>query len=286
MINIGIVGLGYVGSALEHVFKKYKDITQTETFDIHKNSSVSSLKKLVHKSEIIFLCLPTPMKKDGTCDITILSETVSDIDDIVKTFNLNQKLVVIKSTITIGCTDQLNNQFKNIKIIFNPEFLREASFIHDFENQDRIVIGGTLDDVNNLEKFYKKIFPEVPIIKTSSKIAETTKYLTNAFLATKVSFANEIKTLCDKLDINYNEVVEAAIFDKRLGNSHWDVPGPDGKNGFAGTCLPKDLASLINQFSSNDIEAHILKAVWNRNINIDRKEKDWEKLIGRAVSED
>tara|TARA_B100001750_G_scaffold112150_1_gene88610 strand:- start:3255 stop:4151 length:897 start_codon:yes stop_codon:yes gene_type:complete len=285
IVNIGIIGLGYVGTALEHVFKKNNSVHTVETFDINKPCSISSTEKLVNKSEIIFLCLPTPMKNDGSCDIRIVKEVISDINYISSSNKINKKLVVIKSTISIGSTDNFIKEFNNVDIVFNPEFLREATFIDDFENQNRILIGGSISNSEKLEAFYDKIFPSVPIIKTSAKIAESVKYFTNSFLAVKVSFANEMKTLCDKLDVDYDEVVKAAILDKRLGNSHWGVPGPDGKNGFGGACFPKDLASLINQFSSNDVKSYILKASWERNIDVDRQEKDWEHLKGRAISE-
>jgi UDPglucose 6-dehydrogenase len=285
IVNIGIIGLGYVGTALEHVFKKNNSVHIVETFDINKPCSINSTAKLVNKSEIIFLCLPTPMKKDGSCDISIVQEVISEINNVTLLNKTNKKLVVIKSTISIGSTDNFSKEFKNIDIVFNPEFLREATFIDDFKNQNRILIGGLVPNSEKLEAFYAKIFPSVPIIKTSAKIAESVKYFTNSFLTVKVSFANEMKTLCDKLEVDYDEVVKAAILDKRLGNSHWDVPGPDGKNGFGGACLPKDLASLINQFSSNGVKSYILKASWDRNIDIDRREKDWEHLKGRAISE-
>ena len=109
------------------------------------------------------------------------------------------------------------------------------------------------------------------------------KYITNTFLATKVSFANEMKSFCDAKKINYDDVIKYATKDSRLGSSHWDVPGPDGKNGFGGSCFPKDIVSLINQLSNANIESYIIKAVWLRNLNLDRPEKDWEKLVNRAV---
>jgi UDPglucose 6-dehydrogenase len=122
------------------------------------------------------------------------------------------------------------------------------------------------------------------VTKTSSTIAELVKYTTNCFLATKVSFANEIKQVCDSLDVDYDKVVEYAIKDKRLGGSHWSVPGPDGLLGFGGSCFPKDLNALLSKAYELDVKCNTIYGAWLTNLEV-RPEKDWEKLIGRAVSE-
>jgi UDPglucose 6-dehydrogenase len=111
------------------------------------------------------------------------------------------------------------------------------------------------------------------------------KYVTNCFLATKVSFANEIKQICDKLDIDYDKVVEYSTKDKRLGTSHWAVPGHDGHFGFGLTCFPKDLNALIATATSLGVDPKVMIAVWEKNLEV-RPEKDWEKLIGRAITND
>ena len=105
-------------------------------------------------------------------------------------------------------------------------------------------------------------------------------------MSTKVAFANEISALCKSIGVDYKSLVEIFILDKRLGNSHWSVPGPDGKNGFGGSCFPKDINALISLYNKLEVDSPLLKAVWNRNIKIDRKEQDWNNLIGRAVSYD
>ena len=132
---------------------------------------------------------------------------------------------------------------------------------------------------------YEKVFKNVPIIKTKSTIAEMVKYTANCFLATKVSFANEIKQICDHVDVDYDKVIEYATYDNRLGHSHWKVPGPDGKLGFGGSCFPKDINALIYFSKAMDIDVGVLSAVWQTNLKV-RPERDWENLKGRAVSED
>ena len=110
------------------------------------------------------------------------------------------------------------------------------------------------------------------------------KYMTNTFLATKVSFANEMKMLCDELDLDYDKVVEYATYDERLGKTHWAVPGPDGELGFGGHCLPKDLNALISVAVDNSLGLYInvLSGVLETNNKV-RKNRDWEEMKGRAV---
>ena len=108
------------------------------------------------------------------------------------------------------------------------------------------------------------------------------KYFSNTFLATKVSFANEMKMICDKLSIDYDKVVEYSTYDERLGKSHWAVPGPDGKLGFGGSCFPKDINALVVLSLLNGIEPKMLMATIKTNLNV-RPEEDWKELKGRAV---
>ena len=284
-MKIGIVGQGYVGTAVRTVFEKHY---KCNTFDIKQECNCNTLGELVTDSDIIFVCVPTPMNKDRSCNTDIVEDVISDINDAVHIDRLNHNpsdtIVVIKSTVPPGTTDRLNKENDNITVIFNPEFLTEANFIEDFKNQNRIIIGGKRPATTRLRQIYSLVFPNVPIIKTGSKTAEMVKYFTNTFLATKVSFANEMNLICDKLGIDYDKVVEYSIYDERLGNSHWAVPGPDGHYGFGGSCFPKDINALIKVAEKMDIPANILSAAWDTNTLV-RPEEDWKELKGRAVVE-
>ena len=279
-MQIGIVGQGYVGSAVKEVFSKHYE---THTFDLNGDCTCTDMEDLVAASDIIFVCVPTPMKKDGSCDTSIVEGVVKNIDDIVYCFtNKSHKIVAIKSTIPPGTTNRLNKKCKNISVIFNPEFLTEANFIDDFKNQNRIIIGGERPSTTKLRQVYSLLFPDATIVKTGSKTAEMVKYMTNTFLATKVSFANEMKMICDELKIDYDKVVEYSTYDERLGKSHWAVPGPDGKLGFGGSCFPKDLNALIDMCYKMTIPAKTLFGAWETNLEV-RPEQDWKNLKGRAV---
>ena len=282
-MNIGIIGQGFVGTAVKEGLKKFHEI---DTFDLDETKrDVDYIEDIIDRNNIIFVCLPTPMKKDGSCDISIVENTVMELDNLALTRQCSNRIVVIKSTIPPGTTEKLNEECEHIQVVFNPEFLTEANFIEDFKNQDRIIIGGPRPASTKVRQLFYKAFPKAHIIKTHSTIAEMVKYLTNTFLATKVSFANEMKMLCDFFNVDYDKVVEYSTYDERLGKSHWAVPGPDGKMGFGGSCFPKDINALISIADKWEIPANVLMAAWETNLDV-RPEQDWKKLRGRAVTDE
>jgi len=274
-MKIGIVGQGFVGTAVREGLAKFYNI---ETFDIKKDSTCGSLKELIEKCQFIFVCVPTPMNRDGSCYVEFVNEVIKDINRMTT----KKKILIVKSTIPPGTTEGWNKQYDNVDIVFNPEFLTEANSIDDFKNQNRIIIGGPKNAASKVRRIFVKAFPKVKIIKTNSTYAEMVKYVTNCFLAMKVSFANEMYQVCDKLDIDYDKVVEYAQHDDRLGYSHWSVPGPDGDFGYGGHCFPKDVKALINVAQNLDVPAIMLTATDFKNSNV-RKNKDWEDMQGRAV---
>jgi UDPglucose 6-dehydrogenase len=286
-IEIGIVGCGFVGSSVK---EGLSDQYRAQVYDKYNRdkSTVETLEDLALTSNIIFICLPTPMKRTGECDITLVQNTVKEIDNISANRKDSRKILVIKSTVPPNTTKALQEGTSAYcDVIFNPEFLTEANHIEDFKNQNRIILGGDncTHSLQIVKSMYMAKFPTVPYIICGSLEAELTKYFSNCFLATKVSFANEMKQLCESLGADYNRVVESSIYDKRIGNSHLAVPGPDGRRGFGGSCFPKDVNALIYTFEKNDVKPSLLKAVWEKNLEV-RPEKDWEQLKGRAVTDD
>jgi UDPglucose 6-dehydrogenase len=283
-MKIGIVGQGFVGTAIKVGFEPHYELETYDAFD--ESKCTGNLADLVAKCEVIFVCVPTPMNKDGTCHTDIVESVVKRINSkrqgYLRTALKHDTIVVLKSTVPPGTTDRLNKKYKNISVIFNPEFLTEANFIEDFKNQTRIILGGTRKGTNLLRQVYSKVFPMAHIIKTASITAEMVKYMTNAYLATKVSFSNEIKQICDKVGADYDKVIEYATLDERLGKTHFGVPGPDGDCGFGGHCLPKDLNALISVAHEFDIVPEVLEAVVETNDKV-RENRDWEKMKGRAV---
>jgi len=273
-MKIGIIGQGFVGNAIYQKFKNYYDI---KTFDIKGMIYCNSNEQETLDNEIIFICLPTPMNQNGSCHTDIVEKAIERVVD----FGVG-KIVVIKSTVPPGTIAKWNKQFPSINVVFNPEFLTEANAVSDFENQTRIILGGPRKATTKLKTIYSKVFPKAAIVKTDSTYAEMVKYVTNSFLATKVSFANEMYQICEGLEVDYDKVIEYATYDERLGNSHWSVPGPDGDFGYGGHCFPKDVKALIDLAHNLNVSPRMLTAVDYKNNDV-RENRDWEGMRGRAV---
>lgn len=280
--KLGIIGQGFVGSAVREGMKNHFDVLAYDK-DPNKFSNVESIFHMVESTSITFLCVPTPMKRTGECDLSIVRTALNEIDSVAKALSVQDYIVVIKSTIPPGTTEMLNQEYPNLDIVFNPEFLTEANAVDDYKNQNRIIVGGERPGSTKVKQIFAKAFPKVPIIKTSSTIAEMIKYVTNTFLATKVSFANEMYQICQGLNIDYDKVIEYARYDERLGNSHWSVPGPDGDFGYGGHCFPKDIAALRFVAENMSIDTTILNSAIQKNNQV-RTDFDWKTQVGRAVS--
>ena len=274
-INIGIIGQGFVGNAVYQKFKKYFKVL---TFDIDETKCNSSFENLVNNSNYIFVCLPTPMNPDGSCDISIVDNTLKKLNNINKNIT-----VIIKSTVYPGATEIFNKKYKNLSVVFNPEFLTERNAEKDYEMQERIIIGGPRPSTTKLKQIFSIVFPDAHVIKTGSKHAEFIKYFTNCFLATKVSFSNEMYEMSNRLGLDYDKVIEYATLDNRLGKTHFNVPGPDGDVGFGGHCFPKDLNALLHVSNNLSTVNNVLKATLKTNDEV-RTNRDWENMKGRAVN--
>ena len=277
-MNIGIIGQGFVGNAVYNKFKNYYNVL---TFDLDKSLCNSSFEKINKECKYIFVCLPTPMNKDGSCYIGIVENLLIKLNEHSIEIS-KSKIVVVKSTIPPGTTKKWNDKFDNLSVVFNPEFLTEANAVKDYENQNRIILGGPKDETLQLNSIFSKVFPTAKIINTNSIDAEMVKYTTNSCSAMKVSFANEIYQICKKVNADYDKVIESTIEDFRVGTSHWKVPGPDGDFGYGGHCFPKDINALISVALDNNISPKMLIATNEKNKEV-RSNKDWENMKGRAV---
>ena len=177
----------------------------------------------------------------------------------------------------------LQDKYPNLRLVFNPEFLTERSANFDFINQDRVILGGDINDVEVAENLFKSRFGStLSILKTNYETAELIKYMTNTFFATKISFLNDMKLIADKSGVIWKDAIDGFIRDGRVGHSHLDVPGHDGKYGFGGSCFPKDIQALITFGKELGVEMSVLEGAWKTNLKV-RPEKDWENLKGRAI---
>ena len=283
MKSIGIIGNGFVGSAIAAGFALHANV---RVFDKDRKKSIDSLYDVVNFSDVVFISVPTPMERveGGKIDLGIINAVFDEIINVPKspTFSYESVIFVIKSTVVPGTTESYQSKYPKLRIVFNPEFLTERSANLDFINASRIVLGGHELDCIELSELYKDRFPYTKLICTDSRSAEMIKYACNCFFATKVSFMNEIRLLSDKLGCDWNDVLNGFISDGRIGNSHIDVPGHDGDFGFGGKCFPKDINAFMQCFIDNDIEPLILSSAWERNKSV-RKKIDWASIKG-AVS--
>ena len=281
MKRIGVIGRGFVGTAVEYGFSAQTGCdTELRSYDKDTTKSTHTLEDTVNNSDVIFVSVPTPSNPDGSMHLGILE---SALDDIAKVYN-GEAIILIRSTVIPGTTRQLQKKYiKKFPIVFNPEFLTERSAKFDFINQSRFILGGEKIHTKKVAELYKWRFGDsVPCIETNFETAEMIKYMNNCFFATKVSFLNEMYQVAQECGVDWNTAIDGFVRDGRIGHSHLSVPGPDGKFGFGGSCFPKDVLAMIDFGKSLDIDMHTLTGVWNTNKEV-RPEKDWEKLEGRAV---
>ena len=269
-MKVGIIGNGFVGEAQAFAFSPTYEI---KIYDVDPLKSLNTLEE-VHDCEVVFVCVPSPMNEDGSQNLSYIEEVFDNATP--------RPVYVIKSTVIPGTTRLLQEKYKDLSIVFSPEFLTQRTAKLDMMTQARVIFGGDDIATGALEDFYSKRFKNRNYIHTDSTTAELIKYMNNTFFATKVSFMNEFKILANKLGVDWETAVWGFASDHRLGDSHLDVPGPDGKLGFGGTCFPKDINAIIDVANSNKVDMKVLKAAWETNLVV-RPEKDWEELKGKAV---
>ena len=282
--KIGIIGKGFVGNAVANGFSSGTGYdAEVRIYDKNPDLSQHTLEEVIDQSNFVFISVPTPSNKDGSINLEIVRNVMDNISDIETD---NNPIILLRSTIVPGTSKEIQKDYPNLNIVFNPEFLTERSAIFDFLSQSRYVLGGEKEHTNEVADLYRSRFGEsIAIIETDFETAELIKYVCNCFFATKVSFLNEMRLISDKVGADWNTVIEGFVRDGRVGHSHINVPGPDGKFGFGGSCFPKDVQALIAFCKKIDIDPNVLVGTWQTNLNV-RPEKDWENLKGRAVVDD
>ncbi|MBO8183459.1 MAG: UDP-glucose/GDP-mannose dehydrogenase family protein [Archaeoglobus sp.] len=288
-MKVSIVGSGYVGIVTGIGFAELGHEVSFIEVDKDKVNRINSLQppifekgleklmkknegrfratteyRVLEESEVIFICVGTPSKNDGSIDLNFIKEAAKEVGKF-----LEDQIVVVKSTVLPDTTENILKPilekesgrvaFEEFGLAYNPEFLREGSAVYDFFNPDRIVIGtNDLMSKNILEELYSQF--DCPKLFTNIKTAEMIKYASNAFLATKISFANEIGNICKILGIDSYEVFRGVGLDHRINPSFFRAG-----IGFGGSCFPKDLKALIKKAEELGINPKILKAVMNVN---------------------
>ena len=279
--RIGIIGKGFVGSAVQFGFSPSVGVdADVKVYDKDQNKSTHTLQEVVVESDIIFLSVPTPSNLDGTINLDIVEEALNNINVYATSVD---NIILVRSTVTPGSTRKLQLKYPNLRLVFNPEFLTERAANFDFINQTRFILGGNSGDMKEVSELFRQRFGNsISIVETNFETAELIKYMTNTFFCTKISFLNDMKLLSDKCGAIWEQAVEGFVRDGRIGHSHLNVPGHDGKYGFGGSCFPKDIQALIKYGDENGVDMRVLKAAWETNLKV-RPEKDWEELKGRAI---
>lgn len=274
-MKIGIVGNGFVGNA---IYENIKSFYETVVFDINSDlSHCGAISDVTKQCDFIFVAVPTPMYLAGDPDLSIVFNVMNKIYA-----DYNGNIVILKSTVVPGTCEEIKSRFPDMKIVFSPEFLTEANSKMDFKICNRMIFGGDPNHCQECVDMMKDILPNKQYKITDWHTAEMVKYYINTFLATKVSFANEMKQICHAIGAEYDKVRDLAILDTRIGNSHLLVPGPDGYHGFGGKCFAKDLNALIHYCELNKITPTMLQATWQKNLEV-RERKDWLNIKGAVT---
>lgn len=293
-IKVGIAGAGFVGSTCYQVFKDLENY-EVCVFDNNKqnsklfkefpSSNFVSFDKLT-ECDVVFVCVPTPMvSSTGECDTSIVESCVAQL----RNKNKNNS-IVIKSTVVPGTTKRLNFSYGNV--FFNPEFLTEANALEDFKNLEYQIIGINEENVETFNEdsplllvykdcYNQKLLKSDELFVMDSTSAEAVKYVRNCYLATRLSFFNEIKQTCDALGINYEKVAHYAGLDPRVGQ-HYNIVNADNP-GFGGKCLVKDINGFKYLEDKLGVRSLVISAVNQKNLEV-RKLKDWEEIPGAVTN--
>ena len=275
-MNIYIIGNGFVGKATSQ-FANCKILDKDKKLCHPNELEMNDLKD----AHIVFICVPTPMSKNGEVYTHIVEDVVLQLKKVVS----KECAIIIRSTVPPSTSDKLD-------VFFMPEFLTEKNFQEDFINNKHWIIGipksATKTQINNIENLINTSknnnrIKYDSLIKLSNSEAEMVKYFRNSFLAVKVAYCNEIYQYCQTKNIDYDRMINTACLDDRITSSHTAVPGHDGRFGFGGTCFPKDCNGLLREIEQSGSKSYILKSALDRNDQIDRKDMDWKNDKGRAV---
>ncbi len=248
MYNVGIIGYGVVGKAIDYTFSKKNEVIKYDKYNRHHSFSDLA------STDFVFISVPTPfIRSDGSMDVSAVEES------LVRLESINYRgIVIIKSTLPPGSTEKLSSR-RELKILFNPEFLRQSTTPNeDFANQKLVVIGASSKtDFESVEKLYKSVLSDdAQYFMTTYTEAEMVKISQNTMLGSRVLLANMIFKACEKANLDYN-LIKKLAFDEcdLLGPEMVSVPGPDGKLGFGGKCLPKDMFAFSSIFKSSLISS-------------------------------
>lgn len=253
--RMGFVGYGYVGRGTAHAFESVAEVAYHDP----ALAGSRALAALCRWSDALVVCVPTPMGPGGAPDLGVVHETMVGLADLGVTAP-----VLLKSTVPPGTSAELARRLPGLKLVFNPEFLRERHHLDDARAPSRIVLGWT-SSIDRpvraaVRALFHRRFRDVPLIELDATQAELLKYASNALFGVKVSFANEMDDLANRLGVEWEPIRKALVLDPRVGDGHLAVPGPDGERGYGGSCLPKDMAALLAVAAREGVNLDVVSA--------------------------
>ena len=274
--RLGIVGHGFVGSAVDYAFTH--PMVETKIADPKYGTTVDDL--LDYDADCVFVCAPTPMGSNHVVDASIVEDVVT------KLIHSTDALVVVKSTVTPDVLDRLIDgmtEEAQERFVYNPEFLTEKSAQEQFVDAKFHVFGGTEEATEELAQIYEEFSSCTTreFYKMSAQEASFVKYGINTYLATKVTFFNELYDLVNANNCNFNKITRAMGADSRVGISHTRVPGYDGKRGFGGACFPKDIAAFMKFSETHVYDMGLIRETIKVNNSY---RKDYEKCDREKVN--
>ena len=245
-----IAGYGFVGQAHELLFKNFR--REVVVHDPPKGKVAD-----FNNTSAVIVCVPTPQAEDGSCDMSAVYDVVSQCS--------KDTPIMIKSTISLQGWDELKQTYPNHRLCFSPEFLRATQWMNDIQTMNNVILSG---DTDYWRDQYSYNWSQMTIKIVSPEEAIAIKYFRNAYLATKVSFFNEIYDFCSAYDLNFDQVRGGVATDERIGHSHTFVFPDQDVRGFGGMCFPKDTTALRKMAANKNISLNILDAAVKYNNEI------------------
>jgi UDPglucose 6-dehydrogenase len=289
-MEIGIVGYGVVGKAVEYGFESLSDIYIYDPLyvDNEEDKFMSSIEEVMRKSRIVFVCVPTPMTEvaGGPFDSTVIDSVMKEVGEASAQWDL-PPVVVIESAVIPSKIKQYIKDYPKIRLVVSPEYLTEKEPFDKFINPDCRILGGSPEDTSEVQSAFEvfSICKRCDVGYCDAIGAAVIKYMENSFLAMKVSFMNQFYDLLKESgsETEWNHLARIFHFDSRMGNSHYKIPGHDGDRGWGGKCLPKDINAIIYEAKKLGCDLTIMEEVWKYNLE-NREDINWAKIKG-AVSE-
>lgn len=279
-MKVLIVGHGFVGQAVHYGFSNQQVTAVDPKYSGLNPLYLMEIPEDTCKYDIVFICVPTPMSADGSCNVSILDQVMARFRPCP---NNPDQLIVIKSTVP----PRKIAKYQRSNVVYNPEFLTEKSAAEQFVDPQFHVFGGYRDKCERLEQYYNdfSLCNPCPVHIMGLEEASFTKYAINSFLAMKVTFFNQLYDVTQ--GFNFENIIKAVGSDKRIGQSHTKVPGFDRRRGYGGACFPKDTSAMINDYPELTLLEKCVKInnQYRSEYSLDEREKEQHVNYGQAKEE-